>query len=67
MTTKTYYNKYAVNVVSSVRVEPGPRHDRVSVWNKGGLAGSLTVDAGDGEYIAARLLPTTERDDKRTS
>ena len=42
-------------LISSVRVEHGPRHDRVSVWNRGGLAGVLTVDAGDGNDIADRL------------
>jgi hypothetical protein len=32
-------------------------HDVVRVWNRGGLAGELIVNEGDGEKIAARLLP----------
>jgi len=42
-------------VVTSVRVESGPGHDLVHVWNRGGKAGTLTVRKGDGEVVAARL------------
>ena len=55
------------DLISSVRVEAGPRHDRVSVWNRGGLAGVLLVDAGDGNDVADRLmdhLPTIEEPKK---
>lgn len=42
-------------LISSVRVEYGSRHDRVHVWNRGGKAGVLVVDAGDGNNVADRL------------
>lgn len=45
------------SLVSSVRVESGRAHDRVHVWTRGGLAGVLTVTAGDGLPLARRLLP----------
>lgn len=47
-------------IVSSVRVIPGATHDVVSVWNRGGLAGDLRVNAGDGEAFAALLLNAAE-------
>ena len=43
------------DLISSVRVELGPRHDRVHVWNRGGKAGVLVVDSGDGNEVADRL------------
>lgn len=43
-------------VVTSVRVRPSGKHDRVSIWNRGGLSGEVVVDAGDGVTIAKRLL-----------
>lgn len=42
-------------VVTSVRVEQTPGHDRVSVWNRHGLAGHLVVRTGDGDEVARRL------------
>lgn len=42
-------------VITSVRVEFGPTHDRVHVWNRGGKAGVLTVAKGDGAKIAEML------------
>lgn len=42
-------------VVSSVRVRTGERHDVVTVWSRGGNAGELIVDKGDGDEIADRL------------
>lgn len=42
-------------LISSVKVETIGSHDRVSVWNRGGLAGTLLVCGGDGAAIAARL------------
>lgn len=50
------------SVVSSVRLHLGNVHDIVQFWNRGGLAGSFTVNAGDGRRIADRLLPPAERD-----
>ena len=43
------------DLISSVRVEPGPAHDRVHVWNRGGKAGVLVVEKGDGNAVADRL------------
>lgn len=44
------------HVVTRVRVEEGMRHDLVHIWNRGGKCGVLTIDKGDGEEIARRLL-----------
>ncbi len=60
------------DLISSVRVEHGPGHDRVHVWNRGGKAGVLVVTKGDGDDIAARLLdhiytPKGDTDDERHS
>jgi hypothetical protein len=42
-------------LISSTRVEEG-HYDRVTVWNRGGNAGTLTVQKGDGAEVAARLM-----------
>lgn len=42
-------------LITSTRVEEG-HHDRVTVWNRGANAGTLTVQAGDGAEVAARLM-----------
>jgi hypothetical protein len=42
-------------LISSTRVEEG-HHDRVTVWNRGANAGTLTVQEGDGAEVAARLM-----------
>lgn len=44
-------------LITSVRVLATPGHDVITVWNRGGCAGSLTVGEGDGQHIALRLLP----------
>ena len=44
-------------IVTSVRVEHGPGHDHVHVWNRGGKSGTLVVTSGDGDAIAELLLP----------
>lgn len=44
--------------ITSVRVEEGPGHDRVMVWNRGGCAGELVVEKGDGHHIAQLLMRT---------
>lgn len=43
--------------VTSVKVEEAGGHDHVTIWNRGGCAGSLVVDGGDGARIARLLLP----------
>ena len=47
-------------LISSTRVEEGARHDRVHVWNRGGKAGVLVVESGDGHAVSARLLDDSE-------
>ena len=47
-------------VVSSVRVETNGVHDRVTVWNRGGNAGTLMLRAGDGDVYARALMPDFE-------
>lgn len=44
-------------LVTTVRVDEGPGHDFVHVWNRGGKSGVLTVTSGDGRAIARLLLP----------
>ena len=43
-------------LITSARVLPGPAHDTIRIFNRGGLAGEITVTAGDGRDIASRLL-----------
>ena len=50
-------------VVSSVRLETNGHHDRVTIWNRGGNAGTLTVKAGDGETYRRALMPDCVRED----
>ena len=54
-------------LVSSVEVlrRPGAMHDEVRIWNRGGLCGDLTVKAGDGTAIKARLLAEDEERSER--
>jgi hypothetical protein len=46
-------------LISSVQVEPFPGHDRITVWNRGANAGTLTVQKGDGDRLGAVLLNAT--------
>lgn len=46
----------SLRTVSSVFVDRAGGHEVVRVWNRGGLAGELTVQEGDGKSIAAILL-----------
>lgn len=50
-------------LISSVMVQEGPAHDRVSVFNRGGLAGELVVTKGDGKRLSAILKPSTTTGD----
>jgi hypothetical protein len=52
-------------LVTSVRVEITGGHDVVHVWTRGGKAGVLTVDLGDGDPIAKRLMGYNVEDDPR--
>lgn len=43
--------------VTSVRVlQLDPEHEKVRIYNRGALAGSIFVQVGDGEVIARRLI-----------
>lgn len=42
-------------IVSTTQLGEGTEHDRVWVWNRGAMAGTLTVQAGDGRAIVAAL------------
>lgn len=44
-------------LITSVRIEAGPGHDFLTVWNRGGNSGELTVNKGDGKTIARLLIP----------
>jgi len=44
-------------IVSSVTSEHFGAHEEVKIWNRGGLAGTLLVRAGDGIKLAAWLIP----------
>lgn len=48
-------------LVSAAAVTPIGGHDRVRVWNRGGLSGELVVVLGDGESLV-RALGLTERE-----
>lgn len=42
-------------VITSVRIESNGHHDRVTLFNRGALAGTITVCSGDGLRIKERL------------
>lgn len=46
-------------MVSSIRLEEGPAHDRIHVWNRGGKSGTLIVELGDGMSFVERLFGST--------
>jgi hypothetical protein len=48
-------------LITSVRVQASPVHWFLTVWNRGGCAGSLTVNAEDGPAVLDRLLPPAQR------
>lgn len=44
------------HLVTTVKLEHGPGHDYVRVWNRGGHSGTLTVTKGDGEDFVDLLF-----------
>lgn len=41
----------------TVKVEDrNPAHTRIKVWNRGGLAGTLTINTSDAAVVIGRLL-----------
>lgn len=51
----------SAHLISSVRVETLGGHAHIGVWNRGGKAGTLVVDASDASAIADILLPPVMR------
>lgn len=49
------------HIVSSAAIVTMGGHERVRIWSRGGLAGELIVNAGDGQKIA-EFLGLTEKD-----
>lgn len=43
-------------IITTIRLEEGPGHDRLHVWNRGGKAGELVVELGDGKELVHRLF-----------
>jgi len=43
-------------LVTSARLEEGPGHDRLTIWNRGGCAGTLVVNLGDGMRLLDLVL-----------
>ncbi len=63
------YQIVSERVVSSVGVRmviPGGTHATLTVFNRGGLAGTLTVESYDAKRIAERLIPGGEWDHGRS-
>lgn len=42
--------------ISSVRLEEGPGHDRLTIWENGANAGTLTLSLGTGRTIVKMLM-----------
>lgn len=55
------------HLITSVQIEEGPGHDIVHVWNRGGKAGTLTVNKGDGFHVARLLLTGPWRSGERVT
>ena len=47
-------------IISSVRIEKSPTHWHIDVWNRGGKAGTIRVDADDGPEVIRRLFGSDE-------
>lgn len=65
MTNGTYLRigrVVSTKVVSSVRVAIHGGHAHLTIWNRGGNAGSLTVDRADAEWFVDALIPPDERE-----
>lgn len=53
MSTSYYYIE---EPFTSIRLLEGPVHDRVSLWESHGLAGTLTVSHGKGRSLVRRFI-----------
>lgn len=45
----------SAHLISGATITRAGNHDVVKIWNRGGLAGELTVTAGDGAALVHRL------------
>jgi hypothetical protein len=54
----------ARTIITSLRVKQNPRHWHITVWNRGGQAGILVVDAVDGPHICNALIPLNRQNIK---
>jgi hypothetical protein len=43
-------------LITSVTIQTMGNHEKLDIFNRGGFAGTLTVNKGDGEEIAGRLI-----------
>ena len=62
---RTFRGTAANAMVTTVRLEEGPGHDRVHIWNRGGKAGVLTVNVGDGIRCVWRLFGPSEWEEEQ--
>lgn len=51
-------------LVSSLRIEKNDRHWHIHIWNRGGKAGTICVNAADGPMFVDRLLPPNLREER---
>lgn len=62
---QTIYNKRDRGteraLVTSVRIDANPRHWWLGVWNRGGKAGDLCVNAADGQAVVDLLIPPADQ------
>jgi hypothetical protein len=47
-------------LISSVRVTRQGAHEVLNIWSRGGFAGELVVEDGDGSRIASILVSPTD-------
>lgn len=59
--TWRHFNYDGKPLISSIRVQTLGGHTHIDVWNRGGKAGTLVVNAEDGDRVAELLLPMKER------
>lgn len=60
-----YHVDGADALISSVRVEVRGAHAEIGIWNRGGKAGSITVNARDADLFVSRLITDDVRDWER--
>lgn len=61
VTYKRFGDVPSNKVVSSLRVEVAGGHAHIGVWNRGGKAGTLVVEASDAIWFIDALIPAAVR------